>query len=106
MAPLASLVVLTSAFLGVAVLERTRHRFVPTPLRRPYLLTDALWYGVATGPAVLFSVRFQPHLARLSIPGFGAGFAAFLSSPWSWWRSSCTTPWRSRCTASSTARTR
>jgi sterol desaturase/sphingolipid hydroxylase (fatty acid hydroxylase superfamily) len=80
MSPGTSLLVLTALFLTVAALERVpRLRFAPYRLLRPYLATDAAWYGVATTAALLSSVVFRPQLQKLVIAAPANAIAAL---PW------------------------
>ena len=72
---------LTAVFLGVAALERVdRLRFAPSPFRRPYLLTDAGWYLLATGSSLVTALVLRPVLSGLRVLDTGGGPASFLAA--------------------------
>ena len=63
-----SVALLSSVYLIVALLERTpalRFRRLTSP--RPYLATDAAWYGVALVATAISAFVFRPMLAELAI---------------------------------------
>jgi sterol desaturase/sphingolipid hydroxylase (fatty acid hydroxylase superfamily) len=67
---------LAGAFLLVAGLERVpRLRFAPSPFRRPFLATDALWYVAATGSSAVSVFVFRPVLEHLAVPGVDTAVA-------------------------------
>jgi sterol desaturase/sphingolipid hydroxylase (fatty acid hydroxylase superfamily) len=64
----ASAVTLSALYLTVAGLERMpalRFRKLTSP--RPYLRTDAAWYGVAIAATAISVFLFRPQLAKLAI---------------------------------------
>ena len=77
----ASLVGLTAVFLVVAAAERVPSlRFAPSPFIRPHLATDAAWYVVATGSALVSAVLLRPALAGLQVLDDTTGPVAFLGA--------------------------
>jgi sterol desaturase/sphingolipid hydroxylase (fatty acid hydroxylase superfamily) len=67
-----SVAVLTAVYLAVAALERVpalAFRTLPRP--RPYLATDAAWYGVAVGATAVSAFVIRPQLARMAIGPVG-----------------------------------
>lgn len=61
--------ILSALFLAVAALERVPAlRFRPARFRRPHLLTDAAWYGVATGAAAVATFVVRPLVAPAELP--------------------------------------
>ena len=73
---LISLVILTTIFLFVALLERVPAlQHCPGPLLRPWFATDIAWYFVATAAAGLSTFVFRPLLVQLSVPGISSAVA-------------------------------
>ena len=63
-----SVLVLTSVYVAVGILERrpaVRFRLLPSP--RPYLATDTAWYGLAVVATAVSVFAFQPLLSHLAI---------------------------------------
>ena len=70
------LVLLTTVFALVAGLERLpRLRFVPARFLRPYLATDAVWYLVATGASLAFTLIVGPMIVPFASPRLEAALS-------------------------------
>ena len=68
MNPFLSLLVVTTLFAAVGVLERTPAlRYAPLAARRPYLATDSAWHLVAAAANLVSTFVFRPQLAKLNL---------------------------------------